>query len=1113
MVNYYIGGAGEGKSYALIEKIKTLSENNEKICIIVPEQYSYEFDKILYRSVGFQKFNSINAFSFTTLSKKIMDKYGDTRINSEYASENKKSIIMSMALDEVYHSPDDRLFYSNQYKKNGFSESMIGIVSELKQAGISPDMLTEKLGNFKGKLLAKMEDISKIYLSYEKIMSDFGFKDHLDDIEESAHIAVRNQYFKDKTVIIDEFESFTGDQYEMLKAIIAHSKDVYIALRTENVNDEEFTLFDIVNRTYRNIDKICRDFGKKSCISKFSSGAGFKYDDLRFLSRNIFRNKKEIYTQTPKNITVFEARDYYSEIEYVCASIKHLVQNIKYNDIAIISNSIEEYSSVLENAFERYNIPAFISIEKGVSHTVTMIYISALLDIISTERYSTESILRYIKTGLSPVDLFEVSAIENFCYKWSIDGKKWIESFIPDDKEDKSEFLECEEIRKKIIYPLEKLKRSIKSDTTADKICRLIYSFIKETEVDVKISNIIDFYTEKNKTYLANEQKKIWDFLMGILDDLYSTLKDRVIPLKQFSVLFKQLLLQAKYSLPPQTLDSVTVAPAQTARLNAPKVVFILGVNEGKFPVSASQSGLFSDDERKLLSEMGLNENKTASNTMLNARLSAYKSLSSAVEKLYVSYPLTNLKGTSEYRSSVIDNMKILFNDNPNLMKYESQIPEHFYAVTEASAYYHLMQNRKNENQSVISIKKVLEQNPVYKEKIDYAYIRSRQDEIYKLSDSEVMQKLINFNNFYISPTGFENYNNCHFQYFCKYCLNLRSREKVEMNVINFGNLLHECLNGLLSKRSKDEFINMTDDELRNEIRTESQQYKAKLFRNDFRQDVRTDFIYEKTVEQILMVVHHLQEEMKNTDFVPEYFETNINKDIGFEPLIVKSKTGKIHFGGIVDRIDTYKSDDGNDYVRIIDYKSSEKKTDRFLLNNGINMQMLLYLFALTQGKGKFSSYIPSGILYSPLTISQPQSSSRDNSLNINHINKSLRFSGLILDEAKIIGAMDKSSKNDYIKIKAPKNSVPPVETLSSEQIEMLREFSKNKMKSMNDSLFEGDIEVNPLINKKYHLSPCDYCDFIDICGNFPICRYHDGNDIDTSEIDQIFENNCEEDE
>lgn len=51
-------------------------------------------------------------------------------------------------------------------------------------------------------------------------------------------------------------------------------------------------------------------------------------------------------------------------------------------------------------------------------------------------------------------------------------------------------------------------------------------------------------------------------------------------------------------------------------------------------------------------------------------------------------------------------------------------------------------------------------------------------------------------------------------------------------------------------------------------------------------------------------------------------------------------------FSGIVDRVDQY-----NQYLKIIDYKSSNKDLDLSLAIQGFNIQMLLYLDTLTKQK------------------------------------------------------------------------------------------------------------------------------------------------------------------
>ena len=80
----------------------------------------------------------------------------------------------------------------------------------------------------------------------------------------------------------------------------------------------------------------------------------------------------------------------------------------------------------------------------------------------------------------------------------------------------------------------------------------------------------------------------------------------------------------------------------------------------------------------------------------------------------------------------------------------------------------------------------------------------------------------------------------------------------------------------------------------------------------------------------------------------------------------------------------------------------------------------------------------------------------------------------------------------------------PPVLPFSSEQINELLDFSKNKLTEMRDSLYNGDIAVDPLINKK--INACKYCEFSDICGNNPVLKSHDGENTPTSDtIEKIF--------
>ena len=94
-------------------------------------------------------------------------------------------------------------------------------------------------------------------------------------------------------------------------------------------------------------------------------------------------------------------------------------------------------------------------------------------------------------------------------------------------------------------------------------------------------------------TYQAKEQKRIWDILMSVLNAISEI--GGAMTMSEFHHLFTAVIKQITYSIPPQTLDGVHIAGAETARLDSPKAVFVLGVNEGYFPMASHKSGLLNE--------------------------------------------------------------------------------------------------------------------------------------------------------------------------------------------------------------------------------------------------------------------------------------------------------------------------------------------------------------------------------------------------------------------------------------------------------------------------------------------------------------------------------------
>ncbi len=1086
MVEFITGQAGSGKTTLMLKRIKDSAESSRQ-CIIVPEQFSYEFDKMLYFYLGAEKFNDLFSLSFTSLARQLFQMYGEAGRTGEYADELSRMIIAYQAIASAQEKPEQLTYFRRRLSQNGFADEILHLVNDLKRSGISPEQLSAKSALLDKQLMDKTSDIALIYMEYERLMSEYGFKDELDNIKEAAKTANLFGYFDSQNVYLDEFESFTGDQLEMLKVIISSADNVVITLRSEDVTAGDYTLFETVNTTYRKLASICRELGIEHKITNCSSSYRFRHPDLEYLSSHIMRNFRYEPDNAPRpdNITLFEAKDMYSETEYVCATIKRMTaadNSLKYRDFAVISNSIESYADVLKAAFERYSIPSFISIERSVSHTPVMVFFTALLELLTARKLRSEQIFRILKCGLINVPLTDVSLLENYCYKWEVEDKVWTSPFTaPDDSIDV-----IEQLRGRIITPLLRYRKSIGSRNSAAVICQQLYKCIIEYGAEENVCRLMSRLIDDNRDYEAAELKRIWGCLIDILDSIHDTLGDREIAFSELSRMIRSMLGRITYSVPPQTLDAVIAASARTARLNAPKYVFVIGATDGDFPNQVSLHGIFSEADKQKLSLTGIEVSRPLSDLIASERLIVYKSLSWASDGVFLTYPLSDLSGQAKYPAQAVEQIIKMFGDDHMLIT-ESDIQPHYYAATYHAAFYHYMQERTRSSTSVESIRRVLLDEPEYRRRIAYVLSRSGYTQDYRI-ESSVMQKLKSFTPLSLSPTSLEEYDICHFKYFCDKCLRLSGIEKVDINDRVAGELMHECFHKLLSRRTKSDFITMTYDQINDEVGECAKQYRDEKLAGDFGKNSRFRLLYQKLTESISGVFLHTQQSLMASEFVPRDYELDLRSKAP-----IKLKFGKkydLTFGGVIDRVDTCNVE-GIDYIRIVDYKSSVHRITPETLAGGVNLQMLLYLFSVTEKKGLYSGYQPAGVLYSPIRIKEVTLDTRKiDKLNTSAIRSSLKTTGLVLNDLAVLEAMEKGIEGNYIPARLKKSGDLDrySSCITSEGLERLRDFTYKKLTDMAESLLEGNAEARPMIVDGK--DPCEYCDFSNICGNTQPDRY-----------------------
>ncbi|MDE6103112.1 MAG: PD-(D/E)XK nuclease family protein, partial [Oscillospiraceae bacterium] len=354
-------------------------------------------------------------------------------------------------------------------------------------------------------------------------------------------------------------------------------------------------------------------------------------------------------------------------------------------------------------------------------------------------------------------------------------------------------------------------------------------------------------------------------------------------------------------------------------------------------------------------------------------------------------------------------------------------------------------------------------------------------------------------NSLNISATGLEEFNLCHFKFFCNSGLKLKNRRRRQIGSLEQGNLIHQCLENIFGLcKNKEEFDNLTQKQINEIIKKSTEEYLECNMGGDIKRTARLESNLKRIEENILQIVCHLQNELKQSEFRPIEFEFNINKNgIAF---LTADNGIEIILRGVIDRIDIYENC-GEKYIRVIDYKTGKKVFSMSSLLYGINLQMLLYLFAITGSKGEYSDCDPAGVLYMP-SGEIVCGRDRDESGNINeYLNKHYKMNGVVLNDRSVLNAMEKDIQGIYIPAKILKGDEGEGELLlnkrsssclSSSQFKKLREHTEKIIIDVCNELYNGNIDSNPLI--MYGSSPCDYCDYWSICGNTPCEKFREAD-------------------
>jgi len=623
IINFILGSSGSGKSYRIGEIVyDELKAGNKNIILIVPEQISFQTEKHMLNFLGNNYFDKINILSFSRMFDFISHVLDVPNISIKSSIE--QIVIMNQALDKV----KSKLKIYNKNASDLFlAQLLIKTISDLKAHKIDKDTLY-KLKDICGKelLKQKIEEIILIYETYEELKNN-ELKDNFDSLDILDKLIKQNKIFENYTVLFDEFSSFSNQQFSILESILIQSKKVYMsfcidALRLRDNKLASYSLFQEINKTILKIKKISKENYIEIKGTEFlDKNLRFKSQELKILEKNIFRSKKESSVKSvPEDIVLYRALEVNEECDYIARNIKKLVidKGYRYKDFAILTRDISTYSNTLKSSLNKYSLPYFLDFPETLLNKNLTNLIIAAFDAVHSY-YSPLDVLRYLKSGLCGASYEEISILENYILLWNIKGEKWLSDFSMHPKgwyqEFESKDIEAIEqinqIREKVINPLEKFKNAIAS-ASGENISKAVYNLMVDIEASENLRMFCSEVSKKDDSQSAEKYTLLWDAVMNVLDQMATLIGNARISSKKYLEIFISSLNSLDLAFVPQKSDSIVIASIERTRLSGQKVVFVVGAAEGEFPKAPENSEIFTDFETDHLSSLGIEirENK-----------------------------------------------------------------------------------------------------------------------------------------------------------------------------------------------------------------------------------------------------------------------------------------------------------------------------------------------------------------------------------------------------------------------------------------------------------------------------------------------------------------------
>ncbi len=1111
-LRFYFGPSGSGKSHRIYEEImqRAAQEPGRNFLIIVPDQFTMQTQKDLVMRSDRGGILNIDVLSFGRLSHRILEEVG-TKEMPVLDDTGKSLVLQKIAADLKEQLPA----MGSLLHKQGYIHEVKSAISEFMQYGISTQDMDKLIASAekRGALAMKLRDLKTLYRGFQDYI-----RDHFITTEETLDVLrrslVKSKILPDSVVVFDGFTGFTPIQNRLIQELMRVCEETIVTVTIGEEEDPyqmdgEQKLFHLSKKTVADLVKLAAEAEVTRGEDVFVKGGPNRFTEasaLCYLEQNLFRYQYEPYTEKQCEIRMFEALSPREEVHQTALYIRKLIreEGLTYRDIAVVIGDLEGYASYVETEFGQLEIPCFLDRTRGIVLNPMIEYIKSALQLYIRD-FSYDTVFHFLRSGMADISREEIDELENYVIRTGARGYRTYSRLFTrkteemqqgsgqEDTERAEETMErLNRIRQQFADTVEILHMAPRAK--AGEYVDHLYDFLEQNQVQQKLLNYQQRFEQEGDLAKAREYAQIYRLVMDLLDQIYELLGEEEISLQEFADILEAGFGEITVGTIPQNVDRIVVGDMERTRLKQVKVLFFLGVNDGNIPKNVSKGGIISDMDREFLIESGTEMAPSPRQQMYIQRLYLYLNMTKPSQRLYLSYAKVNSDGKGIRPSYLIDTVRKLFpqlaveypQNRSRLEQIEGRQEGARYLAEELREYADGTL-REEERQDFYLMYRAYEADPEGRDRLTAAAFRR-----YKESGlSRIVARALYGRQLENSVSRLETYAACACRHFLQYGLSLQEREEFGFEVSDMGNVYHAVLENFAGKLAESgrTWWDFDENFATQAIKEAVEGYAATYGETVLYSSARNEYAITRMSRILTRTVLTLQQHLKQGSFQPDDYELSFRFAEDLDSIHVDlSEEEKMHLQGRIDRIDV-SEDAEHVYVKVIDYKSGNKKFDLAALYYGLQLQLVVYMNAameLESRKHPDKEIVPAALLYYHIddpTIETPVELTQEQ-INEEILTK-LRMNGVVNSDPAVVERLDRflQDKSKVIPVEKKKDGSFSARSgiLSREELHVVSAYVDTKIRQIGREILDGKIAANPY--EKGNEEACTYCAYKKVCG------------------------------